>query len=694
MTHNFCAIVMARSGIVLSGSRLLLLRSPFPPKVLLMGILEKIPTFLTVSVLLMIFVCLKRHARCARLTFWAIGWTLVFIHFLAELLEPASGTVPHSVVAVELGSLQAAGIAFLISLSSVVEDRARRLLLFAVLAVPSVAYLALRGYETHARWPYIFCLCATFAAAASFAFRVQKRITPFLFAMALLCTAAAAWAIGAAVHHSFDEGSAVLLGLAFALPGIFLCRNHWRLSPAMLTICGGFLSWGAVFPIGLIVERFAPHAIIPGELWSMPKLFVAFGMILAIVEDKSHSIAAMQDKAEALNVQLRRFASITSQLLSGAKAESICPEIALAITDVNNFSSAVIYLEDSDRRLKLISACPRLREWSLSDKVRQWTTDDVKQFCSQARRIGQNSFLITSEDDTTEMLIPLRSAGGGYLGCIKIESALKVQEIRQDELSPIESLAADLAVAVEIKALHRQLVWSEKLAALGQLVAGVAHELNNPLAVIMGYSELLTDTVTSSRERDQLEKVINESRRMKRIIENLLRFSRQSSRESSASQLAPVLQEILALRDYSLRTRNVQVETELSSNLPSVAINEDEMKQILLNLLNNSSDALESGSHEKRIRIRASQSGHCALIVVEDSGPGFANLNRALDPFYTTKPVGKGTGLGLSVCYGIVKERGGDLRIENVEPHGARVVIELPLAQAVPTMVLAAAAHA
>ena len=659
-----------------------------------MGILEKIPTFLTVGVLLMIFVCLKRHARCARLTYWAIGWTLVFVHFLAELLEPGSGTIPHSVVAIELGSLQAAGIAFLVSLSSVVEDRAKRTLLLSILGVPSVAYFVLTSYHAQPRWLYIVCLCAAFAGGASFVFRVQKRITPFLGVLTLLCTAAAVWAIRAVLQYSFEEGSAVLLGLAFALPGIFLCRNHWRLSPAALTICGGFLSWGAVFPIRLLVNRFAPHAMIPGELWSMPKLFVAFGMILAIVEDKSDSIATMQDKAEALNVQLRRFSSITSQLLSGAKAEAICPEIALAITDASNFLSAVIYLEDADRRLRLVAACPRLREWSVSDKVRQWTTDDVKQFCSQARRIGHNSYLMKHEDDNTAMLIPLRSAGGGYLGCIKIESALEVQEIRQDELSPIESLAADLAVAVEIKALHRQLVWSEKLAALGQLVAGVAHELNNPLAVIMGYSELMTDTITSTRERDQLEKVIHESRRMKKIIENLLRFSRQSPRDGHSSQFTVVLQEILALRDYSLRISNVQVETELSANLPSVAINEDEMKQILLNLLNNSSDALESASSEKRIRIRALQSGHHALITVEDTGPGFANLNRALDPFYTTKPVGKGTGLGLSVCYGIIKERGGDLHIENVEPHGARVVIELPLAPSVPHPVLVAAAHA
>jgi C4-dicarboxylate-specific signal transduction histidine kinase len=159
-------------------------------------------------------------------------------------------------------------------------------------------------------------------------------------------------------------------------------------------------------------------------------------------------------------------------------------------------------------------------------------------------------------------------------------------------------------------------------------------------------------------------------------------------------RLAPVVQEVLALREYYLRTHNVRVELELAPNLPPLAINEDEIRQILLNLLNNSSDALESAAGDKRISIRAFQIADRATIEVEDTGPGFANLNRALDPFYTTKPVGKGTGLGLSVCYGIVKERGGDLRIENVAPRGACVIIELPLAETLSHALAAAVAHA
>jgi two-component system NtrC family sensor kinase len=688
-----------------------------------MDILEKLPTFLTVGALVIIFACLKRHARYARLTVWAVGWALVFTHFLAQLLEPDRGHVSSLLLAIDSVALQAAAVAFLVSVSSVVEDSAKRTSLLLVLGVPSLLYSALFASGSQARWLYVLSLIACFGGATVFFFRVHRKFSWYVTAVTLVCSLIAAWAIRAAFHGSFVEGATALLGIGFGLPGVFICRNYWRRSFGILTISCGFLGWGALFPIRLWVERFTPNLIVPGALWDVPKLFVAFGMILAMVEDKSLSITGMQRKAESLNHQLERFASITSRLLNGAKPEAVCPEIATAITEVSSFAAAVVQLEDADGQLSVMGSSgsrTALRKLQAED----WTLDRVQSACSGVLRIGHNSFLLPREKtelseivdrdldrdlekidqeqsesgtlcgNSAAILIPLCSGIGTYLGCIRMLTRGPVLGLDALELARIEMVAADLAVAVQLKTLHRQLVWSEKLAALGQLLAGVAHELNNPLTVIMGYGELIGDKIASPQARDQLTRLVSETRRMKRIIDNLLRFARQGARDTHIVQLSPLVHEVLALCEYYTRKRKVHVDLDIAPGLPSLAVHEDEIKQILLNLFKNSSDALEGIAGKKRISIRAYLSGARAVIEVEDSGPGFSNLNRALEPFFTTKPAGEGTGLGLSVCYGIVKQRGGALRIENINPIGARVTVELPIAEAVSQSLMAAVANA
>jgi len=370
---------------------------------------------------------------------------------------------------------------------------------------------------------------------------------------------------------------------------------------------------------------------------------------------------------------------------------------------VSNFRRAVIELDSGGQGLRVAGASgmapAALAE--LQKKARLWTGDDIKDFCARGRQVGQNSFLLSEAEAAKydplksslqydlnpywntgdELMIPLCSARGGYLGCIGLDDPRDVEAVTAPELARIELLAADLAVALELKSLQSQLIRSEKLAALGQLVAGVAHELNNPLTAVMGYGDLLSDDVPAGPPRDKLDKLVNESRRMKKIVENLLRFSRQSTMDRQSVDLAPVVKDVLTLREYYAHTRGLEILSDIRSNLPRVAVDEDQFKQILLNLVNNSIDAVESAEGLKRITVRAFARGNRAIIEVEDTGPGFKDLNRALDPFYTTKPVGKGTGLGLSICYGIIKEHDGEIRLANLQPRGSRVTVELPLGE-------------
>jgi signal transduction histidine kinase len=668
-----------------------------------MTILEKLPTVITVAVLVGIFAGLKRHGRSARLQLWLVAWSLVFIHFVAQMIEPATGAASPLLLAVDLGSLQASAVIFFVSVSSVVEDRFNRNLLLLVTLIPSVLYGVLDCYDVHVRWPFVLCLICCFGGGALFLLRIHRKPSFFIWLTAAVTGVAGIWALRAALHGSYDEGLTALLGLGFALPGVFVCRNYWRVSPGTLTVVVGFMSWGAVFPIGMLMDHLAPTLNVPPELWNVPKMFVAFGMILAMVEDKSESIELMQRKERALNRQLERFSAITSQLLSGADVDFLCAQIATAVTEVSNFQIAAIHLDNAGHGLRLVGASglSPVALSQLQSKSKQWTTEDIRDFCSRGQRVGANSFLLSSElaarydpvksqtiypknsnwNNGDELLIPLRSVQGGYLGCIALDDPREPEEVNAPQLSRIELLAADLAVALELKSLQSQLVQSEKLAALGQLVAGVAHELNNPLTAVIGYGELLGDEVSSEPVRTRLDKLVGEGRRMKRIVENLLRFSRQGGSHRHAIDLPQIVQDVLALREYHLRTRNVEVVVGIEPDLPPIVADEDQCKQVLLNLLNNAIDAVEGGGKSKRITIRAFQSSDRASIVVEDTGPGFRDLNRAFDPFYTTKPVGKGTGLGLSICHGIVKEHGGEIRVENLQAGGAAVTIRLPLGE-------------
>ncbi len=669
-----------------------------------MTILEKIPTVVTVAVLVGIFAGLKRHSHSARLQLWLVAWFLIFIHFVAQMFEPASGASSSLLLAFDLGSLQASAVVFVASVASIVDDRVKRGLMLTVVGLPSVAYTVLAAYDVHARWPFVVSLTAAIGGGIVFLAWVKKKSPWYVLSLAGLGIGVGAWAIDAASRGSFDEGLTALLGLGFGLPGVLICRNYWRPSPGVLTVAAGFFCWGAVFPVAMLLAHFAPVLNVPPELWNTPKMFVAFGMILAIVEDKSESIEVMQRKERALNHQLERFSAITSRLLSGATVELLCDEIASAIAEVSNFRAAVIHLDNAGHGLRVAGASglPKDLLAELQSKARRWTIDDIKDFCVRGRQIGQNSFLLSHREAAKyqpvksqreyppnshwntgdELLIPLCSARGGYLGCIALDDPREVEAVNASELSRIELLAADLSVALELKSLHNQLIRSEKLAALGQLVAGVAHELNNPLTAVMGYGELLSEGVPPGTMRDRLDKLVNEGRRMKKIVENLLRFSRQRAVDRQAVELAAVVQEVLALREYYVRTRGLEIVVDINAALPQVAVDEDQFKQILLNLVNNAIDAVEAESGPKKITIRAFARGNRAILEVEDTGPGFSDVNRALDPFYTTKPVGKGTGLGLSICYGIIKEHDGEIRIENVQPHGARATVELPLAEA------------
>jgi len=239
------------------------------------------------------------------------------------------------------------------------------------------------------------------------------------------------------------------------------------------------------------------------------------------------------------------------------------------------------------------------------------------------------------------------------------------------------ALARDIS---EQRRTEAQLQQSEKLAAMGQLVSGVAHEINNPAAIISGFAQtLLLDQITGS-QREMAEMIRDEAMRIGRITSNLLAFARSGGSERDLIDLNEVVRRTFALRAYHLGTLNIQAALELDPSSPVVWGNGPQLQQMLLNLLINAEQALSEHTGERAIAIRTVGTADAVRLEVADSGPGVAPEIRAriFDPFFTTKPVGVGTGLGLSICYGIVQEHGGRIQLETVPGRGATFVVHLP----------------
>ncbi|HTK95155.1 MAG TPA: GAF domain-containing protein, partial [Terriglobales bacterium] len=232
----------------------------------------------------------------------------------------------------------------------------------------------------------------------------------------------------------------------------------------------------------------------------------------------------------------------------------------------------------------------------------------------------------------------------------------------------------------DLTTTQEQLLQSEKMSAIGQLISGVAHELNNPLTAILGYAQLLENEELDDRSRDFVSKLYRQTQRTHKIVQNLLSFSRQRKPQKQSVDLRRVLEETLALRDYDLKLNNIAVEREFESPLPPVTADPHQMEQVFLNIINNAVDAMLEASRGGSLRVHIyAQDGHVAT-EFRDSGPGIRDPKRIFDPFYTTKGVGKGTGLGLSICYGIMKEHQGEISAHNHPERGAIIRLTLPAA--------------
>src|SRR5438132_7761155 len=257
-------------------------------------------------------------------------------------------------------------------------------------------------------------------------------------------------------------------------------------------------------------------------------------------------------------------------------------------------------------------------------------------------------------------------AGGG----------LRVEALMRDvsERKRLEDQARDL---------YHQLLQAEKLAALGQTISGVAHELNNPLATILTWAERLAQQSVDDQTRRGLETILSESERAAKIVRNLLTFARKRHTTRAMVDVNQVVRETLALRAYEQRLSNIAILEALPSGLPQVFADPHQMQQVLLNLVINAEQAMIAAHGRGTLILRSwhDLDRDAVILEVNDDGPGVPDdvQPRIFDPFFTTKEVGKGTGLGLTVAYAIVQEHGGRLTVKSEPGGGASFFVALPI---------------
>jgi len=257
---------------------------------------------------------------------------------------------------------------------------------------------------------------------------------------------------------------------------------------------------------------------------------------------------------------------------------------------------------------------------------------------------------------------------------------LSASVLRDASGNPVGLIAITRDIT-ERREMEEQLIVADRLASVGEMAAGIAHELNNPLTSVIGLSQLLAEEDMPDDTKQDIKAIYSEAQRAAAVVKNLLSFARKHAPARQSTQINNVIEDVLKLRAYEHRVNNIQVNSQLDAGLSEIMVDYFQMQQVFLNIILNAEGAMNEAHNQGVLTINTGRVNGNIMVSVTDDGPGIAkeNMSQLFDPFFTTKEVGKGTGLGLSICYGIVGEHGGRIYAESEPGKGATFVIELPV---------------
>ena len=655
----------------------------------------RVPTLALLSILVAVFTALYVRSRTYRTLFWLIGWTLA----IARLALQGNAFGRHGIgLAISNTALALAALMLLASVSPIHLRNKVRLTYLAAFAGPLLLYSVLSSLYPS---PGIVLRIADLAAVLSFAgvalyWSVRKTSLPRWFTVSFIgCFAIAC--VWLAFAGQFD----LVLRLAHSgislMTAVLILATYRRPSAGVIFTVTGLFVWSSPMAVDFLLQPGDPRWLIYLRAVNLMKVVTAVGMIVLVLEDEVIRNEEAQKRDRRVRTEMEEYAQLDISPVPHRNAGFRFDRICEAIARVSRFNQAAILLRNAEQSYRLVGcagmdgalagALHSLGQRTAPEKMEEFRRGpDCTPLSGSALLVNLRPLMVPG--DELEVLkfdrayaIPMEAGSSGIQGAVLL-NGLKFpsQPLEAEDFLPLELLTRRLSAEHESYLLVRRVAQSEKLASLGQLAGGVAHELNNPLTVVMGYAELIEEAGSDESIRRSASVIRSESQRMKQIIDGLAHLSKIQPDVQTLVSLDGMLTEIWSEKKTEFERAGIDLELSIPQELPRVRANSEQLRQVILQILGNAATALQNApGNEKRLRMYGAFIRNRVQILISDTGPGFENPARAFDPFFTTKQPGHGAGLGLSLVYSIIREHGGEISAFNLQPHGAAVAIEMPV---------------
>jgi C4-dicarboxylate-specific signal transduction histidine kinase len=447
-----------------------------------------------------------------------------------------------------------------------------------------------------------------------------------------------------------------------------------------------------------------------GQHWAWMGLVVCLLGLVLLLWRRTRLQEGERRRIEKAREELEAYAQLDARVSADGDMSDLAKKVSRLIVEKSAFHRAAMVVRDGEGRL-YVAGSVGMDEQTIA-ALGTWGDEVVTAERSgrigarrgdggSGMRVGRKSFAVVLGKGAAgvgcgrAIVMPMWTTSGRMVGALAVcaDGLLSVRRSAVTEaIVALEALAVKLGRSLENAALAERLLRAEKLAGLGLMAGGVAHALNNPLTAVMGFAELIAHTTSEPRVQEDAETIVHEAKRMRETVASLANYWQPMAQAVEPVEMQDLLRELTGACAEKLRTRGVQLVLQTDEALPTVRGNRERLRQVMEHLLNNAAQAVgaalemgvafplneEVGEHT--IRIAVSHDERMLNLIVSDTGPGFREPARVFDPFYvaTVKP-GEGAGIGLSICYGIVREHGGEISAFNLHPHGAAVMVELPV---------------